>query len=351
MSTGPTPWSEVRRTLEGPRVAADVGLKPARERGKYGCVRCDSSDALHVYRDGAKCFSCGWSGSVIDLYALARGVEPAEACRMLAERYGIRPDPMYRPERPERPERPVRPEPRDPDPDVLPHRAEVYGDLVARTTLGDMGRRYLDARGLSPDLADVHGIRSLETPEAWRSTWTDLERTHGTDAMIAAGLWRDGRPWCPWRGQVPALVLPYLDPTGQVVAVRWRRMTPGDRRYMAPLGAPAPIPWGAEAVDGPRPLELVLVEGELDALAARMAGYDSMALGGTTPSGAVIDWLVEHVADVDGLALWFDGDDAGRKAVRTVALALGHRYGVEWVRSRVCQWRSAGDPAETLGAT
>ena len=149
---------------------------------------------------------------------------------------------------------------------------------------------------------------------------------------------------------MPALLLAYLDPTGQVVAVRWRRITPGDRRYMAPLKAATPIPWGAEVIEGPRPLELVLVEGELDALAARMAGYDAMALGGTTPSASVIEWVVEHVGDVDGLALWFDDDGAGRAAVKRMALALGHRYGVEWVRSRVCEWRSAGDPAETLGA-
>lgn len=149
---------------------------------------------------------------------------------------------------------------------------------------------------------------------------------------------------------MPALLLPYLDVSGQVVAVRWRRITPGDKRYMAPLGAPTPIPWGAEVIDGPRPLEIVLVEGELDALAARAAGYDAMALGGTNPSSAVLEWVVEHAGDVDGLALWFDADDAGQAAVRRVAHALARRYGVEWCRSRVCAWRSAGDPAETLGA-
>lgn len=61
-----TPWREVRRALHGPRVAEEIGLQPARERHKFGCVRCDSSDALHVYADGAYCYSCGWSGSVID---------------------------------------------------------------------------------------------------------------------------------------------------------------------------------------------------------------------------------------------------------------------------------------------
>ncbi|MDA1349880.1 MAG: hypothetical protein O3A47_13610, partial [Chloroflexi bacterium] len=94
------PWSEVRGSVTGPQVAADVGLKPAREPHKFGCVRCDSSDALHVYPDRAHCYSCGWSGSVIDLAAAKWNTEPAEACRVLAERFGIRPAPLYRPGRP-----------------------------------------------------------------------------------------------------------------------------------------------------------------------------------------------------------------------------------------------------------
>lgn len=344
--SGSVPWDEVRRAFDGPRIAGELGLESARERHKYACVWCSSSDGMHVYKDGgAKCFACGHSGSVIDLAAARWGVEPVEACRMLAERNGIRPDPLYRPERVVRPPKAV-----GLSPNTLQHRSEVYGDLVARTTLASQGRLYLEGRALSPDLAEVHGIRSMESPEEWRSAWATLHDLHGTAAMTDAGLWRDGRPWHPWGSKVPALLLPYLDPAGQVVAVRWRRLIPGNRRYMAPLRAPASIPWGAEAVEGPRPLELVLVEGELDALAARMAGYDAMALGGTTPAASVIEWVVEHVADVDGLALWFDDDAAGHAAVRRVALALGQRYGIQWLRSRVCQWRSVGDPAQTLGA-
>jgi hypothetical protein len=342
--SGPIPWREVRRALDGPRIAADVGLRPARERDKYGCVACDSSDALHVYRNGAKCYSCGWSGSAIDLAAAAWRIEPREACRRLAEQYGVQPDPMYRRTSPAPRSRPSRA-----GADALRHRAEVYGELVARTTLGTDGRAYLAARGIAPALADAHGIRSAESPAAWRTTWAELERAHGADAMASAGLWRDGRAWYPWGGRVPAIALPYLSRDGQVEAVRWRRIDDAaERRYMAPLGAGARIPYRAEAVDGPRPLRLVVAEGELDALALVQAGYDAVGLGGATPSADVLAWLADALEDAEAVALWTDSDDAGDGAVDRLAAALAERYGAGWVREHVTRWRATADPADTL---
>lgn len=339
------PWREVREGIGGPRVAAELGLTPARERGKYACVRCGSSDALHVYPIRIKCYSCGWGGSVIDLAALALHVSPAEACETLASRFGIgrsslnRPVPRIRREAP------------DPTEAMTQRRrTEVYGDLVAHARLGVRACQYLKGRRLNLDLAAVHGIRSFETPGAWKAAWAALESIHGLDGMLAAGFHGRGEPWYPWGAQVPAVLLPYVDPFGQVVAVRWRRITPGDRRYMAPLRSPAPIPWGAEALSGPGPLEIVLVEGEFDALAARMTGYDAIALGGATPSATVVRWIVENVRTVDALVLWPDDDNAGRAAMHRIALALGDRYGAEWVLSHVFSWRSERDPADILGS-
>lgn len=343
-TTTATPWREVRNAVTAPRLAADLGLRRAKERGKHACVKCSSSDGLHVYADGAKCYSCGWRGTVIDLAALVWQVEPADACRRLADSYNIQADPWT----PAPVPRPVQ-ERQGPADDILRRRAEVYGDLVARGSLGPAGRRYLEGRGLSPELADAHGIRSMETPEAWTTLWGTLEDTHGADAMTAAGLHRDGAPWFPWWGQVSALLLPYLDRNGtQVEAIRWRRITPGGRRYMAPLGAGARIPWRCEAVDGPDPLHLVVSEGEMDALALVQAGYNALALGGATPSGDVLDWLVGAVGHVSSLVLWTDDDTAGDGAAGRLVQLLHQKYGAAWVHHRVTRWRAASDPADTL---
>ena len=76
-----------------------------------------------------------------------------------------------------------------------------------------------------------------------------------------------------------------------------------------------PIPW--------REVRQAL-EGELDGLACRQGGYDSMALGGATPSESVIAWIVEHLADASSVALWFDPDRAGTLAMNRLASLLAN---------------------------
>ena len=163
------------------------------------------------------------------------------------------------------------------------------------------------------------------------------------DALEAAGLARDGKTWMPWSGKAPAILMPYFSRTGQVEAIRFRCMSPGERRYMAPIGAGARIPWRAETFDGPRPLDLVITEGELDALSLLQAGYESTALGGATPSRVMLEWVVDAVEDASTIALWSDDDAAGEGAVDRLARLLAERYGWAWVEAHLVRWRSATD--------
>ena len=97
------------------------------------------------------------------------------------------------------------------------------------------------------------------------------------------------------------------------------------------------------AFDGPRPLDLVITEGELDALSLLEAGYESVALGGATPSGVMLEWLVDAVEHANTIALWTDADPAGEGAVDRLARLLTKQYGWAWVESHVVRWRSATD--------
>ena len=117
---------------------------------------------------------------------------------------------------------------------------------------------------------------------------------------------------------------------------------------MAPIGAGARIPWRAEVFDGPHPLELVVTEGELDALSLVQAGYEAVALGGATPSGALLDWVVEAVTNVATLALWTDADNAGDAAVERLTRLLVERYGWDWIEGRVIRWRCPMDANDLL---
>lgn len=334
------PFFEVNEHLAGLQAAQEVGLKAARERFKFSCPTCASSDALHAYPragGGAYCFSCGTSFSAVDLAMAAWGLSPADACRRLADRVGIWADargaPAQAAARPARSEEATR-----------RLRQEVYGAIVASLTLGPQAREYLEGRGLNPDFAHVQGLRSVESVEEWRSLHAGLLAAHGAPALGAAGFGTASSPWLPWRGRVPALVLPYFARAGRgVEAMRFRRMTPGDKRYMAPVGAGTQIPWRAEAFDAPDPLELVITEGELDALTLLQSGYESVGLGGATPATAVIAWLVDASERVEKMALWTDSDRAGEGAVERLVHALVDRYGLGWTRRHVVRWRSDQD--------
>ena len=222
-------------------------------------------------------------------------------------------------------------------------RSEVYGDMAAYLVLGPSGRAYLERRGLNPDFASVQGLRSIDGPTGWAELYEHLGSAHSTEALETAGLARDGKEWLPWWGRVPAILIPYFSRTDQIEAIRFRRLSPGERRYMAPIGAGARIPWRAEAFDGPWPLNLVITEGELDALSLLEAGYESAALGGATPSRAVLGWIVDAVEHANTVALWTDADAAGEGAVNRLARLLAERYGWAWVESHVVRWRSATD--------
>lgn len=335
------PFREVNHELSGLRVAQEVGLKSARERHKFACVACDSSDALHAYPgqgDGLYCFGCGTSFSAVDLGSTVWGLSPVEVCRRLAERFGIESDLPYERSPTTRTE-----SAKHVVDDLQRVRAEVYGDMVASLSLGSGGRAYLRGRGLNPDFASVQGLRSIDCLTEWSELYDHFASTHSMEALEAAGLARDGKAWMPWWGKAPAILIPYVSRADQVEAIRFRRMTPGDRRYMVPLGAGARIPWRAETFDGPRPLDFVITEGELDALSLLQAGYESVALGGATPSRAILESVVDAVEHASTIALWTDADAAGEGAVDRLARLLAERYGWDWVESHVVRWRSAID--------
>ena len=296
------PFREVNQELSGLQMAREVGLKPSHEHNKFACVACDSSDGLHAYPgpgNGLHCFSCWTSFSAVDLGVAAWGLTPLEVCRRLAERFGIRPDLSYRrssrkdvrPSRKTCASRQGATGSRAPD-SVLRLRSELYGNLVTRLSLGPTGRVYLEGRGLNPDFASAQGLRSIDDATEWTKLYSYLVSTHSTEALEAAGLARDGKTWMPWWDKPPAILIPYFSRTEQIEAIRFRRMTDGEKRYMVPIGAGARIPWRAEAFDGPWPLELVITEGELDALSLLQVGYESIALGGATPSRILLEWIV-----------------------------------------------------------
>ncbi|MEG0844440.1 MAG: VapE family protein [Romboutsia sp.] len=69
------------------------GSVKAKEKNKYSCPLCSSSDGLGIIsKDGKhhyKCFSCQEYGDVINLVSIKEGIEQGKAMKLIAERNGV----------------------------------------------------------------------------------------------------------------------------------------------------------------------------------------------------------------------------------------------------------------------
>lgn len=67
------------------------GIAKAREKNKYSCVHCSSTDGMHLYSNTNSyyCFKCGASGDVVSLIMTKEGLRYTDTVKMLASKYGI----------------------------------------------------------------------------------------------------------------------------------------------------------------------------------------------------------------------------------------------------------------------
>ena len=110
--------------------------------------------------------------------------------------------------------------------------------------------------------------------------------------------------------------------------VNWRPLRPDKPKYLADKGSPKRESlYGWHLIPETAGDYIVLVEGELDALALIQQPIRALALGGTHISQAQIGQLVNWRHHLYGpqrptYIVWFDADDAGQAATPTVVEAL-----------------------------
>lgn len=347
------------KAIPAPDVAAWLDLTPARERHKYGCLWCESSDALHVYPDGFKCYACGKGGDVIEATMQRRGLDFRGAVDALASQFmvflpesggqGVRftPPVGYKQESP-------RPRPvgsRDPAPAPNPEREAVYAALWRCCTLTPTGRAYLRER-MGADVAGIEAeFRSVEGREGWKAILTALQGEFPAAVIQdAVGTHEDGKLALPFGGNAPVLVIPYrLE--GRTVGVRFRNLTPGHdkkARYRD-LGKRAPLwPYRADDLCGagdPRPLHIV--EGELNA--ATLAGYSRRyrVIGVPGVARWNDDWT-PYLRGIPRVVVWYDGDTAGDKGVSDLARKFQSAFGQVWLEDRVLRQPMQGGDLNDL---
>ncbi len=223
----------------------------------------DRNPSFHVYPDRRfRCYGCGRHGDVVDLWALAKGVEPGIAAALdLAKEFEI----------------------------VLPA-ADAEDQRQAEE------RRRLEAEYLE-EAERAHGAlaRHPDVTDWWegRGFGEDLRRRFLLGAAGGAAIipfWNGGR--------VQGFVRRNLTASPKYRLPKAEEFVTGYR----PLFVPGPVRAGA-----------FLVEGYVDALALSALGYSAIAIGGT----AMSERQLKELGRAPGpLYVLPDADEPGEKAAR-----------------------------------
>jgi hypothetical protein len=338
------------KALDATIVAGWLGLEPSgRERHKFPCRWCPSSDALHAYPGpgrGLFCFACGRAFSTIDLTMQARGLGFGDAIRWLADRAGIADAaPILRAKM-------IR-TPAAPPPD--PTRTAVYGALVESFPCTDRSLAYLAGRGLAFP-ATLRECGFFEITD-WDVVGRVLLAQFSRDALVVAFPLnaQDTFP-LPFHGR-PALGIGYQRDRG-VTAIRFRNLdptAPKRHRYRDCHNVPPTIPWHADALHDLDGNDLVVVEGELNAFSLWGLASKLHIIGlpgaGRIPGGVDAPWL-RAAGQARRVLCYFDRNLAGDRGAAgfATALATANGWTAAEARTRIQRVRPdvAGDFNELL---
>lgn len=292
-------------------------LQPARQRvnGKtsYICPNCghgthgDGLTAVPNKGGVLKCFGCGWTGDVIDLYRQQYGADYNTALNDLAGQLGITIDP-YRPEPParERTEAARR--------DFSSAAGEMSHDAPKKPTEGaeaaqtaDYTEYYKRCRERLNDPAAISYLQargiSKETAAAY---WLGYDPA--ADPATAPG--GQGEALHP----VPRLIIPTT--TGHYIARALSADVAPQYQKMNPKGGKAGI-FNAQVLQRQQDGAIFVVEGWADALSVIECGGAAIALNSTANSSLLLAKLKEG-STAATLILSLDSDEPGQRAQKAL---------------------------------
>lgn len=309
----------------GADVAAALGL--AGKGSRFFCPSCQAGGGktpdLDVFDQGFKCYKCGLTGDVIDLAVHAGRMSKSEAIRYLETQSGIaRPKPgcqdkgrvkiafpgatwkaVSAPKAAGKPKSPgtIR--------DVTDHVAlyDAFLKTVCQPITGSPGAAYLGGRGIAADVADQYGVRYChDLTGLWTLADRELIKVAGLSSLYAFQ-----------KADLPFLVFPYIR-HGKPVFIKTRCLLSkdeADRREVPRFlntGGKVPCLWNHDAVAAAD--EVLIAEGEIDALSGIMAGLVAVGLPGWS------HWKDAWTPDFTGkdAILVLDADEGGRRGVADI---------------------------------
>jgi len=296
------------------------------------------SFSVHAGHQFYKCFGCGASGDVLKFVMEFEHVTFSEALKLLAERNGI---PM-----------PKRAEYADEDTRLrvaVFQMQELAQEAFREQLAGPSGaeaRRYLEKRGVSPEVSAQFGLGYAE--RGGRALLRIFERQGFTaEQMENSGLLgrrEDGSFYDRFRNR---LMFPIHSESGKVIAFGGRALDPADEaKYLnsaeSPIYRKSAVLYNLHrAKEGIRKAgRSVLVEGYMDAIGVFAAGVrEVVASCGTALTAQQVQALRRHS---DKIVVNFDPDAAGANAAeRSINLLLD-----EGMHVRIVELEDGLDPDE-----
>ena len=246
-----------------------------------------------------KCFACGVSGSVIDLYMAIKGVDFKTAVNELSRDSIGKGSFNYQPS--DRPT--VRPK------TLAGEYSEVYESLALFCGLGKEANAYLTgaSRGLSPEVIKRFGLFGIGN---YSKANQHLKDSFDLETLKKSGIVSDKGNLIFYKHKV---VIPFYD-NGKIVFLHGRNLDGIHPKYLNLVGIPKPI-FNLENLTKLKVGDKIYIcEGVFDAMRLSQEGYNTVAILGVT------DFRPEEVGLFKPfeVVLALDNDEAGKNMTQEI---------------------------------
>jgi replicative DNA helicase len=292
--------------------------------------------------NGLKCFGCGFSGDIIDLYQKQTGANFPTALSFLAQEIGITSDPYSPSETTDfaaETYTPPQDDTQQSDFSELRHTEETSQNISPSKSVSfsayyrkcqerltdPVAVSYLKSRGISIETAKQHllGFDPAADPANAPGAMGDEYKPHPAPRIII--------PTCDGH-----YIGRSVDPN---TLAKYAKMNP--KRDM---GASSPGIFNGHALYAPGIQEVFVTEGAFDALSISEVGASAIALNSTSNVDLLVEQLELRKTEAT-LVLCLDNDASGRQATNTLAQHL-QRLNVNYISVDICEGYK--DPNEAL---
>jgi len=295
-------------------LAKSLGLET---RGRQ--ARCYNSQAhkhgdrsfslgLDVARNRFKCFACGESGSVIDLYKQVKGLDLSQAITELAEMTGL--TPISHQTGYKATSTPYKADIKPPEPpsEDLGAYSDIYEELNFYCAgLDQESEQYLKDRGLTDETLNRFLLFSVKD---YQATDKHLKEKFSKDELQRAGIIGEKGNLIFYKHKI---VIPFLQ-DGRIIFLQGRRLDPEQPKYLH-LKRPVPL-FNADALtELEKGKKIYIAEGVFDAMMLEQNGYKAIGILG------VNNFKPDYTDLFKGLdvVLALDNDEAGKRGTNELA--------------------------------